>query len=397
MKDTIKKIVMDKKDEIIQFTKSLIQIPSITGDEEQIIDYLVKDISKYPVEKYFVDEMGNLIIKIGSGKKILAIDGHVDTVLFGELEKWTFHPLSGKEQNGLIFGRGSCDQKGGLATAIMAAKILLEIGVPDNLTLYIVASIQEETYEGKNWQFIVDNLNIKPDAVLLTEPSNLAICLGHRGRVDIKIEVEGISSHGAEPDLGDNAIYKMVSIVKDIEQLHQQLPKDPVFGKSTITVTEIQSQSVSLNAVADKCIIHIDRRLGSKETKDTVINELLALPSIKKFNAEVYVSEFEAKSYKGLDFTVQSYYPTWIMQEDDTLVKIASESYYEQFEIKPELKYWRFSTNGIATKGFNNIPTIGFGPGDEKLAHTVDENIPIDHLITATEFYLAFILKFAKK
>jgi putative selenium metabolism hydrolase len=215
--------------------------------------------------------------------------------------------------------------------------------------------------------------------------------------MDIQIEVEGLSSHGAEPDLGENAIYKMIAIVKEIEELHKKLPTDPVFGKNTITVTKIESDAVSLNAVAHGCKIHVDRRLGGNDTKESVLRELKELPAVNELTTKISLFTTEAKSYKDYHFTTEGYYPSWQMAESHPLVVTAKEAFSKQFAKDPEIGLWRFSTNGVATKGLNNIPTIGFGPGNEEFAHTYEEHVPIEHLLKATEFYLQFMLQFSKK
>ncbi|MGC9779442.1 MAG: YgeY family selenium metabolism-linked hydrolase [Candidatus Heimdallarchaeota archaeon] len=396
MKKEIKKIVEANKESIIKLTQKLIGIKSITGNEGEIINAITEEMKNFGFDEIKIDEMGNLIGKIGNGDKVLAVDGHVDTVEIGKERDWKFNPLGGTIYNGNIYGRGSCDQKGGLTTSLLAIKILKEIGFPKNLTLYFVASVHEETYEGMNWQHIIEKEKIRPDAVLLTEPSNLQIIMGHRGRMDIKLEVKGLSSHGAEPDIGINAIYLMNPIISEIEKLHNELPEDPLFGKGSITITEIKSTSVSLNAVADSCTIHVDRRLGINDTKESVLQELKNLKSVFESEAKVLVPEFSVKSYKGYEYNIKSYYPSWKMDESDQLIQKACNCFKEQFDEEPSINYWRFSTNGVATKGLHDIPTVGFGPGDERFAHTIEEHIPIEHLLKATEFYISFFLNWAK-
>ncbi len=396
MKKEIKKLVEANKETIIKLVQKLIGIKSITGNEGDMIKVVAEEMKNYGFDEVKIDEMGNLIGKIGNGKRVLAIDGHVDTVEIGKEGNWKFDPLGGSIHDGNIYGRGSCDQKGGLATSLLAVKILKEIGFPKDLKLYFVASVHEETYEGMNWQHIIEKEKIKTDAVLLTEPSNLQIIIGHRGRMDIKIEVKGLSSHGAEPDLGINAIYLMNPILSEIEKLHNKLPKDPLFGKGSITVTEIESSSVSLNAVADSCTIHVDRRLGINDTKESVLQELKNQKPVLEAEAKVIVPEFSAKSYKGYEYNINSYYPSWKMDESDPLIQKACNCFKEQFDEEPSINYWRFSTNGVATKGLHDIPTVGFGPGDERFAHTIEEQVPIEHLLKATEFYISFYLNWAK-
>jgi len=397
MKNKISQLVTNAQENIIQLTQELVKIHSETGHEGPIIKRLEEIMQEYGFEDIIIDEMGNLIGRMGNGKKVLAIDGHVDTVAIGKQKFWKFDPLGGEIKDKKIYGRGSCDQKGGLASALYACKLLKEIGLPKNLTIYLVASVFEEIFEGLNWQHIVNEVGIKPDAVILTEPSSLKIVIGHRGRIDLQIEVEGLSSHGADPDLGENAIYKMTPIVKDIEEMHGKLPSDPTFGKSTITVTNIKSTSVSLNAVADGCTIHVDRRLGRNDTKDSVLQEIKNLPSVVKAEAKVSIVKFDAKSYKDFQFSVEGYYPSWQMKETHPLVIKAKKAFTKQLGEELEIGFWRFSTNGVATKGLFDIPTIGFGPGEERFAHTSEEHIPIEHLIKATEFYISFMLSYSEK
>ena len=274
MKEKIRTLVDFHKEKIIKLTRNLVATPSETGTEGTIISVLTREMDEMGFEEIILDEMGNLIGRIGTGPKILAIDAHVDTVGLGEFSNWGFNPLYGKIEDNKIYGRGSCDQKGGLATALYAVKLLKEIGFPKDLTLYFVASIYEENAEGVIWQFIIKNLGLKPQAVLLTEPSNLGIILGHRGRIDLEVHATGTSSHGAMPDLGDNPIYKLSKIITEIEKLHENLPVDPDFGKGSIAVTAISSQSVSLNAVPEKALIYLDRRLGLTDSQESAIKEI---------------------------------------------------------------------------------------------------------------------------
>lgn len=391
MNQIIKDIAMNLTNEVIDFTRETIAIPSITGNEGSVIERIKLEMEKIGYDKVWIDDMGNLFGQLGSGERLLAIDGHVDTVEVGNLENWNHDPFKGKFENGVIYGRGACDQKGGLASAIYSGKILKEIGVPGDITLVVVASIQEEIYEGLNWQYIIKEDRIKPEAVVLTEPSSLNIAIGHRGRVDIKIRTTGISSHGAAPELGDNAIYKIVPIVLDIQGMDSILPVDDIFGKANISVTDIRSTSPSINATADSSIIHVDRRLNQGDSLESIISEMEGLDSVKTAEAKVFVPEHEYKSKNGFVYPIKAYYPTWCMEESHPLVQTAIKAYQTQFEKEPILYHWRFSTNGAATKGIFNIPTIGFGPGYEKYAHTPDDQVPVEHLVKAMEFYTSFV------
>ncbi|MFX1285986.1 MAG: YgeY family selenium metabolism-linked hydrolase [Promethearchaeota archaeon] len=391
MKSSIKNTVKSLKQKVTEFTRELIAIPSMTGKEGNVIRRIKQEMEQIGYDDIQIDNMGNLLGKIGSGEKILAIDGHADTVEVGDPQSWEYDPFEGKLDNGIIYGRGACDQKGGLASVIYTGKILTEIGIPDNLTVYFVASVQEEIYEGLNWQYIIKEDKVIPDAVILSEPSNLKIAIGHRGRVDIKVHTTGISSHGAAPELGENAIYKIIPIVLDIEKMDSELKVDPIFGKGNISVTKICSTSPSINATADSSTIHIDRRLISEDSEESVLEEINTLNSVRKVKAEVYIPKHKYKSSSGLLYPVKAYYPSWYMEESHPFVQTAIKAYRRRFDRDPVLYYWRFSTNGAATKGIFDIPTIGFGPGDDKLAHTTEDQVPVEHLVKAMEFYTQVI------
>lgn len=391
MKQQITNYSEELRKDVIDFTREIIAIPSISGNESQVIKRIKQQMEKFEYKNVHIDKMGNLIGQIGDGDKILAFDGHADTVEIGNLETWKHDPFEGKIENEIIYGRGACDQKGGIASLIYSGLILQKIGVPKDLTFLVVVSIQEENYEGLNWQFIVKEKNIMPNAVVLTEPTSLKIANAQRGRVDLKIQTKGISSHGAIPDEGENAIYKIAPIIQEIEELHKTLPNDPTFGKACISVTDVRSTSPSINAIADTATIHVDRRLTYQDTLETVIAEIESLASVKKAKATVFVPEHEYQS-ENFSYPIKAYYPSWIMKEDHPFVQSARAAYNIQFDSEPNFVKWSFSTNGVATKGIFNIPTIGFGPGYEKYAHTPEDQVPVEHLIKAMQFYTSLAM-----
>jgi putative selenium metabolism hydrolase len=265
------------------------------------------------------------------------------------------------------------------------------LGLPEDLSLLVVASVYEEDAEGLNWQYIIKEEGIVPQAVVLTEPTNLKICRGQRGRVELKVKTQGVSCHGSAPDRGDNAIYKASPIIRDIEQLHRRLESDSVLGKGTITVTDVRSTAPSLCAVADSCTLHLDRRLTEGDTRESVLQEVKQLPSVVAAQAEVYVHEYEIKTHTGLPMKTESYFPAWLTAPSDPLIRVAIKAYEEQFDERATVGVWQFSTNGVATKGIHGVPTVGFGPGAEEHAHTPKDQVRADDLVKAMAFYSALI------
>ena len=157
----------------------------------------------------------------------------------------------------------------------------------------------------------------------------------------------------------------------------------------------IRSRSPSLCAVADGCVIHLDRRLTIGETEAVVVKQLKSLPSVKKAKAKVRVLNYDTPSYTGLVYPTKKYYPTWSAPESSNEVKVAVKAYQEAFGANPEVGHWTFSTNGVATAGMEGIPTVGFGPGHEHFAHAPNECVEIEHLVKATAFYASYATEFA--
>jgi putative selenium metabolism hydrolase len=258
--------------------------------------------------------------------------------------------------------------------------------------LWVTGTVMEEDCDGLCWQYILREKVLAPDVVVITEPTNLGVYRGHRGRMELEIRTQGRSAHGSMPERGVNAVYAMGPILGDIERLNQQLAAkpDPFLGAGTVTISEIRSTSPSLCAVADSCTIHLDRRLTRGETMASAVAEVEALESVRKAGASVTVLAYARAAYTGLTYPTKKYYPTWVLEEDDPAVVAAVHAAEQALGVRPRVGRWHFSTNGIATCGLFQVPTVGFGPGDEIHAHTPDDQCPVEHLAAAARFYALF-------
>ena len=373
----------------------LVKIKSLSLGEEEVQLELKRQMEEAGFDEVKIDGLGNVIGRIGNlpagrqgGEKILAIDGHMDTVDMGNMDNWDFNPLGGEIKDGFVHGRGTVDQEGGPAAFVTTGRILKELGFDKDLTIYFVGSVIEEDCDGLCWKYIVEEDKIKPDFVISTEPTNLGIYRGHRGRMEMHVHFYGVSSHGSAPERGKNAIYMASKTALEIEKLHERLKFDEFLGKGSVTISEIISGSPSLCAVSDYARIHLDRRLTWGETKKSAVAEIEEL--IKGMNAKVEVLDYLEKAYTGLEYGMEKYYPTWKMPEDSEIVKTGVRSFKNLFNKDVKIDKWTFSTNGIMTNGVYGIPTIGFGPGNEVLAHAPNEKVAIDDLVIASAFYAAF-------
>ncbi|PLX05890.1 MAG: YgeY family selenium metabolism-linked hydrolase [Marinilabiliales bacterium] len=397
MNDIILKI-RELSDRYSDFTaenlSKLVKIKSLSLGEKDVQLELKRQMEEAGFDEVRIDGLGNVIGRIGNGKKVIAFDGHMDTVDLGQMENWDFDPLGGEIKDGFVHGRGTVDQEGGPAAFVTAGRILKELGFDKDMTIYFVGSVMEEDCDGLCWKYIVEEEKIKPDFVVSTEPTNLNIYRGHRGRMEMHVHFYGVSSHGSAPERGKNAIYMASRAALKIEELNENLTYDEFLGRGSVTISEIISGSPSLCAVADYARIHLDRRLTWGETKESAVAEIEKV--VEGMNAKVEVLDYMETAYTGLKYGMEKYYPTWKMEENHEIVQKGVSAFKKAFDKDHKVDKWTFSTNGVMTCGTYGIPTIGFGPGNEVLAHAPNEKVPVSDLVAATAFYAAFAYEMAE-
>ena len=404
--EAIKAAAQNYKEDMIAFLRAMISHPSESCEEKEVVECIRAEMEKLGFDKVEIDGLGNIIGWMGEGDKIIAIDSHIDTVGIGNIQNWTDDPYKGYEDDEVIYGRGGSDQEGGMASAVYGAKIMKDMC----------------------WQYIVNKSGIRPEFVISTEPTDGGIYRGHRGRMEIRVDVKGTSCHGSAPERGDNAIYKMADIIADVRKLNNNgldstdikglvkmlEPKynpdhyeDARFlGRGTCTVSQIFYTSPSRCAVADSCAISIDRRMTAGETWDSCLDEIRALPSVQKYGDDVKVSMYmyDRPSWKGTVYETEAYFPTWINKESAAHVKAlvdAHKAMYGDKRVGPDSQKalrdrpltdkWTFSTNGVAIQGRYGIPCVGFGPGAESQAHAPNEITFKEDLVKCAAMYVAAI------
>jgi putative selenium metabolism hydrolase len=378
--------------EMVRFLRDMIAIPSESTGERPVIERARAEMERAGFDEIKVDGLGNLLGRIGTGRTVIAIDAHLDTVGVGDPSTWTRDPYTGELQGGVIYGRGAGDQEGGMAAAVFGGRIIKELGLDGDYQLWVTGTVMEEDCDGLCWQYILRERVLRPDVVVITEPTMLGVYRGHRGRMEMEVRTQGLSCHGSAPERGVNAVYKMAPIIADIERLNDRLAAtaDPFLGKGTVTISDIRSTSPSLCAVADSSTIHLDRRLTRGETMEHAVAEIEALESVTRAGATVTVLDYARPAYTGLTYPTKKYYPTWLLEENDPAVLAGVRAAEQALGAPPVVGKWGFSTNGIATCGMFGVPTIGFGPGDEIHAHSPEDQCPVEHLTRAARFYAAF-------
>ena len=419
-----------------RFLRAMISHPSESCEEKEVVACIRSEMEKLGYDKVEVDGLGNVIGWMGEGDKIIAIDSHIDTVGVGNRGNWTHDPYKGYEDDAVIYGRGGSDQEGGMASAVYGAKIMKDLGlIPAGYRIMVVGSVQEEDCDGMCWQYIVNQFfpanriqKEQVEFVISTEPTDGGIYRGHRGRMEIRVDVKGVSCHGSAPERGDNAIYKMADILRDVRALQENDDSDDneikglvkmlnpkynpehwedarFLGRGSVTVSQIFYTSPSRCAVADSCAVSLDRRMTAGEPWDYCLDEIRNLPAVKKYGDDVKVSMYmyDRPAWTGLSYPTECYFPTWINKANAPHVQALVDAYHGMFgterigapaamparEGRPLVDKWTFSTNGVSIQGRYGIPCVGFGPGAEAQAHAPNEMTWKQDLVTCAAVYAA--------
>ncbi|MCB9459476.1 MAG: YgeY family selenium metabolism-linked hydrolase [Anaerolineaceae bacterium] len=382
--DTIKSRVEAQRDDILTFFREIVAIPSMESQIREVGERIEVEMKKLGFDEVFWDKMGNVAGRIGDGHKILLYDSHIDTVGIGDPDEWEWDPFQGKVEDGILFARGACDEKNSTPGMIYGLALAKELGLLEGVTAYYFGNM-EEWNDGSAPHAFVQTEGIKPDFVVIGEPTKMQVYRGQKGRVEFGITAKGKSAHAASNYLGDNAIYKLLPIIERIKDLEPELGDHEYLGHGRITVTDMHVKTPSINAVPDEATIYIDRRVTLGETPEGELARLQAIVGDRK-DVTVEILMYEEPSYTGFVFPLEKIYPAWLLEEEHPFVQAGVEAGKAIYGAMNTGK-WDFSTNGIYWAGKAGIPSIGFGPGDELHAHTVLDQVKLDDVVTATEWY----------
>lgn len=384
MNDRIREAAAGKKDAFIRFVQALVRTPSFSDHEGDVAKLIEAEMKALGFDEVRIDKVGNVVGRIGQGDTAILFDSHMDTVEVHDADEWTAPPFSGDIIDGRLYGRGSVDMKGALAASVYAAALAKELGLCRGKTVYVSGSVCEEYCDGECLKTVIGDMPKKPDFVVICEPSDNIITLGHKGKAQIRITTHGVSAHGSAPEKGINAVTEMAEIIERVDALNKSLYIEGA-PHGTIVLSDISCVSASLNAVPSLCSIYLDRRLILGETVEDVKKEIEALIAGKRATWEV--GTLRHTSWTGAPLVYEPIHSPWKIAMDHPLTLAFNEAYEKTYGKAPErYDFWDFGTNAVIPVSMG-IPTIGFGPGEYKLAHMQSENVEVSKLLDAFAFY----------
>ena len=383
----IEKWVNENRDDCIKFFQETIAIPSPSRDEKAVAEFLVGKMRDFGYSSSFVDEMNDafgLIKGVGDGRSFL-LNGHIDHVPAGDM----VDPFSGKIMDGeelgshgeVIYGRAACDMKGAVAAMVLAGKALNELGIKLKGDFKVAGVALEEVGGMGTMSSIVDS-QFLADVVLIGEATDMQLALGHRGSMKYGVVVHGRACHASAPERGINALYKAMKMISKIkDELAPSLPVHPIYGKASMTVTQITVSPEAFNVVPEECKFWIDCRNHPGFTAQDLYNELNSI--IKELEAED--SEFSATVIPTNLINERSFSGFYTDPKEHPVVDEAIDAITEVYG-KPEKGIWTFATDGRIYAHLG-IPVIGFGPGEEEYAHTQRDHLRVKDYLDTIKVY----------
>ncbi len=375
----------------VELTQRLVQTPGLSGAEGEVADRVEDAMNALGFRSVSRDALGNVVGFVGPQAETTALlfDAHMDVVpVAGE---WRMDPFGGEIVDGRLYGRGSTDMKGGLAAAICGAAAAAKSGRLSG-QVAVSATVLEETLECAALGAVVED--VRPELVVICEPSNLTIKLGQKGRAEILLTVEGIPAHAAFPTRGKNPILLAAKGLDALEKM--ELPKDPFIGEAILVATDIISDPYpSISLIPPQVTVRFDRRTLPGETEESILNQILnTLKSIDDHAFSLAVTRDRVQAYTGKVIEAPRLFAAWKVEKDIPLVKAAAAGVIAA-GLEPVFGFWGFCTNGSETAGKRKIPTIGLGPGAEDGAHIADESISVAELKKAKIAYEHLIMNLA--
>ncbi len=382
--------VEQHRNDIIRFMREICAIPSMDSQIKDVGERVAAEMRALGFDEVRWDVQGNILGRVGDGARHIVFDSHLDTVGVGDRSQWEWDPFEGKVEDGVLYARGACDEKGSTPGMVYGIALARDLGLLRGWTAWYFGNIEEWCDGIAPNVFVEHDPKIRPDCVIIGEPTRMNIYRGHKGRVELQITVRGRSAHAASNWLGDNAVYKALPIIAGIRDLDPHLRAHEFLGKGTITVSDVRVSTASINAVPDRATIFVDRRLTFGDTVESAlaeVQEVIARSGLPAQDVSLEMLTYAEPSWNGFVLEVEKYYPAWALEESHPLVQAGLQATELVLGQRAITGKWDFSTNGTYWAGKAGIPCIGFAPGDERHAHSVLDQVRLDDVVQATGVY----------
>ncbi|MBR1918447.1 MAG: YgeY family selenium metabolism-linked hydrolase [Spirochaetales bacterium] len=379
--------------EVLDRAERILSIPSLSGQEQAVAELIAAEMREAGFDEVKVDAYGSVIGIVNGNEKgrTLLMDGHIDTVPVKNREGWVHGPYACEIEDGRLYARGASDMKGSVACMLTAL-----IRMAENRSFKgraaLSCTVHEECFEGVSSRLVSEY--VKPDFVIIGEATGGTVKIGQRGRAEVLVETFGKSCHSSNPEEGVNAVSSMLKLSSLIEK--RRTPVSPLLGEGIMVLTDIISNPYpGASVVPDHCRATYDRRLLVGETRESILAEVQDyIDRLRKedptFEAKVSITSGSERCYTGETISAERFFPAWEMDRNHYLVQSAVAA-LEDCGLPHELSHYYFCTNGSHFAAEAGIPTIGYGPSLESLAHVQDEYVEIAELERCTRGFEAIM------
>ncbi|HEX2076938.1 MAG TPA: M20/M25/M40 family metallo-hydrolase [Longimicrobium sp.] len=375
----------------MEFAAELIRIPSLSGEEGAVARRILEELRALGFDEARTDRAGNVIARVAgtAGALPVMLCSHMDVVDVGDPGAWEHPPYQGVVADGCLHGRGAMDVKGPLAIQLYAAaRFLHERPAGD---LLVVFSVYEEK-GGWGMMYLMESAGLRPGAVILGEATGCDLCTGHRGHAELAVEIHGLAAHASAPERGRNPHQVLPQVLLALRRLSDAQPCDPVLGRATLTPTVIESWPRSGNVIPDRVRITLDMRVLPGWDEDEALAEIrgalaAGVPEVEGVRVEVLPGRATHRAWTGWEDLHSNFTPGYLLPDDHPVVQAAAGAVRQAMGREPGIRQWKFGTDGGHTCGTHRVPTIGFAPGLEQLAHTNRERLDLDSARAAFEAY----------
>lgn len=370
---------------VVRFLRDLLRIPSPPGEEREAAERVRREMDAAGFDEVSTDRAGNVTGVVrgrGEAPGVLLVT-HLDHVDAGDPADWPHPPFGGEVHGGHVWGRGAVDIKGPLAAQVHGVGALAG-GPPPPGDVVVMAAVQEEVGGLGTRHACRGEL---PELAIVGEPSSNRLRRGHRGRGELTVRVRGRSAHASAPERGANPLYVAADFLGRLESV--ELPGHPELGAATVAPTLVATDQQSPNVIPGEVRLTLDCRLvpgsGAADLRELLDPHLEAAvrPGTE---ARIEVPVFDRETYTGLRTELPAEIPAYLLPDDDPAVTTAADVLEEALGERPGIGVWGFATDGghLAAAG---VRVVGFGPGEEERAHTVEERVAVEEVVAAARGY----------